>query len=455
MLVRLVINNFFSFGEQKEFNTIPNTRLRTLQHHKYRLKNGFEILKTSSIYGANGSGKSNLIKALDLFQNLIIKEKIPYYFRKSKFKFNTESNNDLQTFAIEFVEEGQPFYYGIELKGDRIVTEELYQSGLGINEDELIYERNTDDEDKTVIKFLTDFEEDERSQVLKSVLLEDFVKPNVPILKLLSNRDNKYLHNVKKAFNWFNETLEIILPDSKPTALAHKIDIDSDFKKFAEDTMCSFNIGISALNTEKKDIDTFFGKDNENEKEEIIKQIEDSAKKIIRLRSPIGEEFIIAKENDEIWVKSLEVEHKNLKGERAIFELTEESDGTIRLLDFVPAFKNAISKEKVYVIDEIERSIHPLLIKELVKKYSLDSKTKGQLIFTTHESNLLDQEIFRQDEIWFVEKDLNGNTDLYSLSAFKEHKTIDIRKGYLNGRYGSIPFLGNLKDLNWHENDTN
>jgi AAA15 family ATPase/GTPase len=135
--------------------------------------------------------------------------------------------------------------------------------------------------------------------------------------------------------------------------------------------------------------------------------------------------------------------------------LEEESDGTVRLLDFVPAFKNLISSEKVYIVDEIERSIHPLLIKELVKKFSLDNKTRGQLIFTTHESNLLDQEIFRQYEIWFVEKDLNGSTDLYSLSDFKEHKTIDIRKGYLNGRYGSIPFLGNLEDLKWHKYDFN
>ena len=92
-------------------------------------------------------------------------------------------------------------------------------------------------------------------------------------------------------------------------------------------------------------------------------------------------------------------------------------------------------------------------MKEYLPKIDVD-KSKGQLIFTTHESNLLDQEIFRQDEIWFTEKDSNGATDLYSLSDFKEHKTIDIRKGYLNGRYGSIPFLANLTDLNWHDYDT-
>ena len=82
-----------------------------------------------------------------------------------------------------------------------------------------------------------------------------------------------------------------------------------------------------------------------------------------------------------------------------------------------------------------------------------EKATVGQLIFTTHESNLLDQKIFRTDEIWFTEKDNNGSTDIYSLSDFKEHKTKDIQKGYLCGRYGSIPFLSNLQDLGWLNND--
>src|SRR5690606_17884205 len=235
---------------------------------------------------------------------------------------------------------------------------------------------------------------------------------------------------------------------------AHKIDTDSEFKKYAEDLMCSFNLGIRSLGTEKKNIREFFGKDNENELDGLIKAVEDSPKKMVGLTSRKGDEMILVKEHNGIFVKTLKVEH-SAGDNSAFFDLDEESDGTVRLLDFVPAFKNVISSEKVYIVDEIERSIHPLLIKELVKKFSLDNKTRGQLIFTTHESNLLDQEIFRQDEIWFAEKDLNGSTDLYSLSDFKEHKTIDIRKGYLNGWYGSIPFLGNLEDLKWHDYDFN
>jgi AAA15 family ATPase/GTPase len=160
------------------------------------------------------------------------------------------------------------------------------------------------------------------------------------------------------------------------------------------------------------------------------------------------------KEEEVIYSKILFFRHLEKTGFIPPLFLGEESDGTIRLLDLLPAFKELIDENKVIIIDEIERSMHPLLIKELVQKFSGDKSTNGQLIFTTHETALLDQNIFRQDEIWFAEKDKTGATDLYSLSDYyPEHSTIDIRKGYLNGRYGAIPFLANLEDLNWHIND--
>ncbi len=454
MLVRLVINNVFSFGEQKEFNLIPNSRLKTLQNHKYKFGE-FELLKMSSIYGANGAGKSNLIKSIDLLQKIVIKEELPYSFKNSFFKFQVSPEKTKQLFAVEFIQEKTPFYYAIEIFNNNISTEELYVSGLGKIEDRLVYERITNSDEITTIKFSEEFEKDEKSQVLKSVLIEDFVRPNEPILKLLSNRDNEFLNNTKKAFNWFNDTLQVITPTTKPRGLAQRIDNDKDFKLYAEEVMCTFNIGITSLNTEKKGIKEFFGQDNENELDDLIKKLEESPKKIIALRSRKGDEIILVKEKDGIFVKQLKLEHIGKDEISVNFNLEDESDGTNRLLDFIPAFKDVVSKNKVFIIDEIERSIHPMLIKELIKKFSFDDKSLGQLVFTTHESNLLDQEIFRQDEIWFAEKDKNGVTDLYSLSDFKEHKTIDIRKGYLNGRYGSIPFLANFKDLNWHKYDIN
>ena len=452
MLVRLVVENIFSFGKRKEFTTISNNRLKTLDSHIYSMK-GLNLLKVSSIYGANGAGKSNLIKSLELFQKLVTKEEVSYRLKNSQFKFNSKGNK--QVLAVEFIQEDTAFYYGIELLDNLVVTEELYLSGLGAKEDVLVFERNTNKDEHSEIRFSEEFENDEKSQLLKSILLEEFVKPNETILKLLANRDNKFFKDIKKAFNWFEKTLQIITPESKPSLLAHRIDKNDEFKKYAEDIMCSFNIGIHSLTTEKKEISEFFGKENKKMIEDLSEKVESSDNKIICLRRNDGVEIIVAKEGSEIVVEILKIGHNDKNDQSVLFDLEEESDGTIRLLDFIPAFNEILTKDRVFFVDEIERSIHPLLIKELVKKFSLDSQTKGQLIFTTHESNLLDQEIFRQDEIWFAEKDKSGSTDLYSLSDFKEHKTIDIRKGYLNGRYGSIPFLANLRDLNWHKYDIN
>jgi AAA15 family ATPase/GTPase len=144
--------------------------------------------------------------------------------------------------------------------------------------------------------------------------------------------------------------------------------------------------------------------------------------------------------------------HKDNIGDNVLFKLSEESDGTKRLLDFMPAFNNIIQQNFTYLIDEIDRSLHPSLLCMMIKKIMIDVTTKGQLIFTTHESNLLNLDIFRQDEIWFVEKDKKtGGTQMYSLSEFKPRYDLDIRKGYLKGRFGAIPFLANLQDLNWHK----
>lgn len=447
MLIRFVVENIYSFGERKEFTMIPNKRLKTLQAHKYDL-DGFEVLKLSSIYGANGAGKSNLAKSLLLLQRLIVNEISPVHFQNALHKFGNQKE---QTLAIEFIQDNTPLYYAVVLSDEGIVTEELYLSGLGKEKDKLLFERNTVGK-KTTIQFLDEFERDAKSQMLKAILLEEFITPKTSVLKLLSNRSNKFLKDVRKAYEWFSSTLQIITPNTRASELAHIIDMNPAFKKYAEDLMCSFNIGIKSLKAQKDNIRTYFGKDDKTHVDKLIELVESTPGKMIKINIQHEEELVIFKENNEIWVKTLKIEHAS-NNKSAFFNLNEESDGTVRLLDFVPAFKSVISAKKVYVIDEIERSIHPLLIKELVEKFSLDDQTKGQLIFTTHESNLLDQKIFRQDEIWFAEKDANGSTDLYSLSDFKEHKTIDIRKGYLSGRYGAIPFLGNLEDLKWHEYD--
>jgi AAA15 family ATPase/GTPase len=452
MLIRLVVNNITSFGAEREFNMLPMPRLRTLKEHKYNIDN-FDILKMASIYGANGSGKSNLVKSIYLLQQLVTEDQTSNRFAELEFKFKGNDLQIPQVLVVEFFQDNKAFIYGIEILNNIIITEELYLSGLDKGDSQLIFERKTDVNTKKTIITSPLLEKDKESQVLKSVIEKSLCKHNKTILKLLTTLENEHLDDVNIALDWFENTLEIVTPDAKPQALAHTIDTDANFKDYANDMMKSFHIGISDIVSDKKTIKEFFGEDDIDKLNKFIDKLDESPKKIISLMGNNGDEIIITKEEKEYYVKKLQIEHTGLNNKKAMFNLEEESDGTVRLLDLAPAFQDIVHKQKVYIIDEIERSIHPLLIKELIKKFSEDNKTNGQLIFTTHESNLLDQNIFRQDEIWFAEKDKNGSTDLYSLSDFKEHNTIDIRKGYLSGRYGSIPFLANLKDLNWHQYD--
>ena len=154
-------------------------------------------------------------------------------------------------------------------------------------------------------------------------------------------------------------------------------------------------------------------------------------------------------ENGKVYLKTLVPIHQTADGKEVEMAFVNESDGTRRLIDYMPLFYAVTNEDKVYVVDEIERSIHPILIKSIVEKLSQSEDASGQLIFTTHESALLDQDIFRPDEIWFAQKDADQATQLYPLSDFNIHKTANIENGYLNGRYGGIPFLSNLKDLHW------
>ena len=266
---------------------IPNKRLRTLHHHKYN-ENGFEILKLASIYGANGSGKSNFIKSINLFKEFVIGKTSIIEIKETKFKFNDVSQSSNQILAVDFIQDSIPFYYAIEISGTRIATEELYLSGLGIKEDELIFERTTNPDNKTDIVFSKEFENDETIEMFKSVI-NDFVKAGEPILKLLSKRDNKFLANTKSAYKWFDETLQIIRPNSKPTPLAHKIDVDKEFNNYAKDLMCSFNLGVSDLISEKKEINEYFGEDNNKVINEIINDLTEHPDQIIGLRSNEGD----------------------------------------------------------------------------------------------------------------------------------------------------------------------
>jgi uncharacterized protein len=447
MLMRFLAKNVYSFKEETEFNLFPNKTQR-LSHHKIT-NNNIDSLRLTAIYGANGSGKSNLIKAISLLDEMVEDGKLIDDVTSIKFRLKEENLNIPVSLAIEFFANSKIYYYTITFNDGVILNEYLAESSIA--DDILIFDRNFEDDHQKII-FFDDYIKDEKNKLFIDILAEKLIGKDELLLSFLYTKYKEDFIDIKNAFEWFNDTLVIIKPDAKPGGIAQIFDCNNDFKEFANKLIPNLNTGISKIDVEKRKLDEFFKNSGRKEINDIITDLKKQPNSFSTLvHSETGEEVSLVFENEEVFIKRLITSHLNDKGTDVQFSIGLESDGTKRLIEYIPALEGIINKKEVYLIDEIERSIHPIIIKEIISKISLDTLAKGQLIFTTHESCLLDQEILRPDEIWFAQKDIDGSSKIYSLSDFNIHNTANIENGYLNGRYGGIPFLSNLQDLNWHK----
>ena len=276
---------------------------------------------------------------------------------------------------------------------------------------------------------------------------ENLLKPDE---LLLGKTESLKIELLSKIRQWIREGILIIYPHSKSESLMPAISTSEKFKSFANNLLKTFDTGVSELDVQNIDIDKFFGEDDIDLKNEIQFELEKGKNLIVRTN--LGG-VLATKENGKNVIKTVVAIHKNQVGEKINFDIIDESDGTQRLLDFIPAVHGMLQEDLTVIVDEIDQSLHPTLLYTLVKKIMLEKETKGQFIFTTHESNLLSLNLFRQDEIWFTEKNKEkGCSHLYSLSEFKPRYDLDIRKGYLRGRFGAIPFMADLENLNWGKN---
>lgn len=427
MIIRFIAKNIYSFKEQTEFNLLPSSRTESLTHHKIKQED-ITILRYSAIYGGNGVGKTNLIKAISLLEDIVVKGEIPNY-NGIKFRIGGNKIAEPITLGAEFIVKQQTYFYTITFDKDQVIYEYLAKTANG-QDDKIIFERSYSDDGHKI-----DFGNESITNSDKISYSKVISKYDI-LINILAQKFTDDFEEIKSIYDWFDRDLVVIRPDMKAPGLAHIFDMDNNIISFAKGLFTNLNIGISDIRIHKEEInDSFIKKSLEND----LKNDGD-----FTIFEIDGEQISIAKESGVFYAKRIIITHKDSE-----FYLGEESDGMRRLFDYIPALQNIVTDEKVYIIDEIERSIHPLLIKEIISKLALSENVKGQLIFTTHETNLLDQSILRPDEIWLTEKNQEGATEIYPLSDFKIHNTIKIEKGYLEGRYGGIPILSNLKDLNW------
>ncbi|GAA3760549.1 ATP-binding protein [Flavobacterium ginsengiterrae] len=452
MLIRFVVSNFMSFKDETEFNMLPakGNGSRQLTNHIKKTKSGVEVLKTAAIYGANAAGKSNLVRAISFLKSIAINDVELLVPQSKRFRLDKIYLDKPSTFRIEYEYQGIHFDYAVEILKGKIKEEWLYLiNSVKNNNEELLFKRIDNEvefgkyfKDINDIKFAKKF--------LKKQLKENETVLNNCYLLLESNN---ILDKIIEAFS----KLHLVFPNSINIAFTESALLGTKKLDFINAILLNSKTGIEKIIRRKIDADLFFGLDDINIKNNLIDELEsdiqnneNKTKKNAIVFKYREKHFSFIKDNNNYFVLTLSTKHEN---SNFMFDFHEESDGTNRLFELAPAFEELLHEnDSVYIIDELERSMHPLLAKELLKTYSLNSKTNSQLIFTTHESHLLDDHILRRDEIWFTEKKSDGSTEFYPLSNFNPRGDKVLERGYLEGRYGGIPFLGDFSKLISEEN---
>ncbi|MDD4029092.1 MAG: AAA family ATPase [Caldisericia bacterium] len=453
MLLRVNIENFKSICNNKKFSMIAYTKLKKHTNHLITLKDNLKVLKASAIFGANASGKSNLIEAMYFAKHLITKGFPNKNMYRSFFCKTKKQNEERATrFDFEFSIQDKVYAYGftILLKSGQFQTEYLY---LLDKESQLpLFERDTTLGICNINENYFQQQDMKRLEVYK----EDFAKDtSVLFLREINRRksfpQNSSLQIFIAIFGWFNSSLSIINPY---TELYQTPYILFTNKEKIEKALQDFDTGIAEIKlmevTKEKLIEELsFHLPNTLDSSEIVNDIlldireKSKGEPVVVRFQNIGLYQIIYGENKEPTISSFCFRHENSE---YTFTLLEESDGTKRLFDLL-FILFLDTPEKVFVIDEIERSLHPNLVKKyLTLFFERNKDLKTQLIFTSHESLLLDQTIFRRDEIWFVEKNNHGETHLYSLKDFDERYDKRLSNAYLKGRYGAIPSFKDLQE---------
>ena len=262
-----------------------------------------------------------------------------------------------------------------------------------------------------------------------SRLRRSAARPNQLFLTEVMNLDDAKAQgpSFRRTITWLTSTLRLIEPDAAFSPLGQAIVTDETFAEFAGRFLREAGTGIAGLEVQTTEIRRSDLPASVSGGDEMF--CEGTGKEVVKYRR----------------INAL---HNLGKEQPTRFALQEESDGSQRVLNLLPALHQLKKQGGVFVIDELERSMHPMLARKFIE-FLLKAAhgTRSQLIFTTHESTLLDLDLMRRDGIWFAEKDQRGATQLYSLADFKVRKDLRLEKGYLEGRFGAIPFLGGIDQL--------
>lgn len=454
MLIRFNVKNFLSFSEREdgkteEFSMIAG-KVRSKKDHIY--DNGkIKLLKLAAIYGANAAGKSNLVRAMEFMRRVVLSG-LPKGHTDRYCKMS-EGNKDKESYFEMEIMLGERYYaYGFEviLNQSKFVSEWLVELTPD-NKETLIFSR---DIQKGIYEFGNSVKVKGLIDRLE-VYAEDIREDSGVLLLSIMNQNKKNLYQqyqdaavFQDVYQWIKTGLDINYPD-QPI---------SDYSYMAKtenvEEICriisAFGTGITGFKMVEVPVEKVLGHLPKMIRNELVSDIEKKAAEMknseevtgfgIIMRSKRNFFILDVDKEENIVCRTIQFSHGK---ENILFHLSEESDGTVRILDLLEVLLD--EDGKTYVIDELDRCLHPSLTYKFIETFlRLAARKNIQLIVTTHESRLMDFDLLRRDEIWFVNKRKTGESDIYSLEEYNERFDKKIDKAYLEGRYGGVPVFSTV-----------
>ena len=420
MLIEFRVKNFRSLRGEQALSLVASKDKTLLASNTQEtgIKAAPTLLRSAVVYGANASGKSNLIKALQYMRGVVTESATVIQpgqtFSVQPFRLDAGSADKPTEFEITFIVDRVRYQYGFAMTSQRIVSEHLlvYKAF----KPQRWFERHFDTETgKEVFEFGSGLKGPKN-------VWEGATRANSLFLSMAVQLNSEQLRPV---FDWFANRL-VIFNEASPLApqlSMQMLKLDGKRKE-----ICDF---LKAADISIADIDL------------VTRKIVGHG---IKIDLATGNREAGPVENE---VNELKFHHVTENG-KAVFDLNDESSGTRNLLFLTGPVLDILNKGLTLVIDELDTSLHTLLVRELVRLFHRPEVNTGgaQLIFTTHDTSLLDAYgLFRRDQVWFVEKKKDQSSGLYSLVDFSPRKNEALERGYLQGRYGSVPLLGQLMGL--------
>lgn len=430
MILGLRLKNWKSFREETIFTAYASGIRQCREHIAIVSKQKARVLPVGMIFGGNASGKSNFVAAISFLQRFVTDATFSRAnFYNVSFLFSTVTKTEPTEIGIQFASNNIIYDFSVSFNKESVLHEKLaivHAAG-----ETILYERSLDK-----IEFLRSYRGNELAR------LNFAAQGTKPGQLFLSNSIGQNVETFSEVYNWFSNELVVIGPDySLDSSIFLSV---PDLANFLGEKLKAFDTGISGVTFSPVKISELnLPPDLIERLYSLVKTGDKTAHYTLN-----GSYLVFSWEKDGLTANRVVAKHLDENSDEVPIAFEDESDGTRRLFDLLPAFSMLDGKDsqKVVVIDELDRSLHTKLSQRLIQAF-LSTRTpesRSQLLFTTHDMMLLDQSKFRRDEIWIVEKNDMGSSNMICLSDFNIRYDLDIRKAYLDGRFEDRPYLKNL-----------